>query len=157
MPGRFRISLVGPDGFFASQIEARGGTIRDGLLEVSEGSDVTLSVTASNATGEVRGLVVDGDRPLEGVLVVLAPVPLQTGEPNRDARNHGYQTESDGSFDFRLIPTGRYLLFAVDNSQLEYARPDIVGPYLSRAREIDIPARTVTEERIPLVSPLPAR
>jgi hypothetical protein len=157
MPGRFRVSLGGTDGFFASQIEARGGTIRDGLLEVSEGSDVSLSVTASNATGEVRGFVVDGDRPLEGVLVVLAPAPAQKGELNRDARYHGYQTESDGSFNFRSIPAGRYLLFAVDNSQLEYARPDIVGPYLSRAREIDIGPRTVTEERIPLASPLPTR
>ena len=154
-PGRFRLSCGGPDGFFASQIEARGGTIRDGILEVSEGSDVSLSITASNETGGVRGFVVDGDRGIEGALVVLAPESGElSGELNNDARYRSYQTESDGSFDFRSIPTGRYLLFAVDNSQLEYARPDVIALYRSRAKEIDIHAGASTDERISIAQPI---
>ncbi len=157
-PGRFRFSLGGPDGFFASQIEARGGTINDGFLEISEGSDVSLLISASNETGGVRGFVVDGDRGVEGALVVLAPVSSKSGELsgdlNKDARYRGYQTESDGSFDFRSVPAGRYLLFAVDNSQLEYARPDVIALYRSRAKEIDIRTGDSTEERIPLALPI---
>jgi hypothetical protein len=153
-PGRFRITLGGRDGFLASEIEARGGSIKDGILEISEGSDVILSITASNESGDLRGFVVDGDRPLEGVLAVLAPAGGQKGELTVTPR--AFQTESDGSFNFRSIPAGHYLLFAVDDSQLEYARPDVIAPYLPGAKEIEIRSRTSAEERIPLAPP-PAR
>ncbi len=144
MPGHFRFALGGPAGFFASQVEARGGTFKDGLLEVFEDSDVNLSVTASNEIGELRGFVIDGDHPIEGVLVVLASAPGQT---------RAFQTESDGSFDFRSTPAGRYRLFAVDNTELEYARPDVIAPYLPGAREIEVVSGSSKEERIPITSP----
>ncbi len=152
--GRYRFSLGGADGFFASQIEIRGGSIRDGLLEVSEARDVNLLITASNEIGGVRGFVADGDHSIEGVLVVLAPVAGRSGESGNEIRYRSFQTESDGSFDFRSIPAGRYLLFAVDDSQLEYARPDVIALYRSRAKEIDIRAGGSTEERIPLSLPV---
>jgi hypothetical protein len=60
----------------------------------------------------------------------------------------GYQTESDGSFDFRDIPAGRYLLFAVDDTGFEYANPAAVGPYLPAAKPVTIEAHGSLTERI---------
>jgi hypothetical protein len=153
MPGRYQFRLGGGDGFFATRIEARGGSMKDGLIEVSEGNDVTLSITAGDDTGVLRGFVADGDRVRESVLVVLVPDTGQKRGSSIDAQPRIYQTESDGSFDFRSVPTGRYFLFAVDDFEFEYARPEVLAPWLSRARQVDIQARTATEERIPLTSP----
>ncbi len=149
LPGRFIVSLTSADGFYVSEMTARNASLNGRVLEVTEGNDVTLSITAANETGTLKGFVVDGDRPLEGMLVVLAPVP---GEFIGDTPRI-YQTESDGSFDFRLVRAGRYRLFAVDDGQFEYARPEVVAPWLPRAKEIVIAPRSSGEERIPLTPP----
>jgi len=148
--GHFRFSLGGADGFFASQIEARGGTIDDNRLEVFEDRDVSLSVTASNEIGQLQGFVVDGDHPVEGALVVLYAAPGQGGTSGSEGRYRSFQTESDGSFDFHSVPAGRYILFAVEDSQLEYGRRDVVAPFLRDAKGIEISPRSSSEVRIPI-------
>jgi hypothetical protein len=151
-PGHFRFGLASQDGFFASRIEAQGGRIEDDRLEV-EDRDVSLAVTASNAVGQVRGFVVDDENPVEGALVVLYAAPGRSSASGSDARYRSFQTESDGSFDFRSVPAGRYFLFAVNDSELEYGRPDVVAPYLRGAKEIDVGLGNSTDVRISMTLP----
>ena len=142
--------------FLLREIEARGGSLKDGILEISEGSDVTLSITASNESGDLRGFVVDGDRPLEGVLAVLAPAGGQKGELTVTPRV--FQTEERyGSFNFRrFLRRSLSLVLRSTTLSSNMPGPDVIAPYLSGAKEIEIRSRTAAEERIPLAPP-PAR
>jgi hypothetical protein len=38
-----------------------------------------------------------------------------------------FQTDSDGSFDYKDVPAGDYVLFAVEDTSFEYANPAAVG------------------------------
>jgi hypothetical protein len=66
-----------------------------------------------------------GEKPVEGVLVVLAP----SSGAHDQVRHRGFQTDSDGSFDFQNVPAEDYLLFAVEDTGLEYITPGIHRPF----------------------------
>ena len=147
--GEYRIGVVGV-GFFVSHSEAAGVPFRDGLLTVTEGDAGTVSLTISNETGRLNGFVMNGDRPAAAVMVVLA----RAEESRNPVHYRGYQTESDGSFDYRNIPAGSYSLFAVEDTSFEYANPDAVRPYLADAKAVRIEPHGMSTERIPVT---PAR
>jgi len=144
--GRYRPRISGTDGYFASEIHLDGADYRDGVVELVEGETVTLRMVASDEIGRVRGFVVLGDQPVEGALVVLAAA---TGPAGPDS-SHGFQTDSDGSFDFQHIPAGDYFLFAVEDLKLEYANPASIKPYLDGAKQIRVEPHGTNSERISL-------
>jgi hypothetical protein len=90
----------------------------------------------------------NGSRPAEAVMAVLAPVE----EPQNPGRYRGYQTESDGSFNFTNVPAGRYYLFAVDDTAFEYASPTTIRPYAADARVVTIESHGSSTERIPITA-----
>ncbi len=142
--GTYRPAIRAAAGIFTGGIEVTGVRFHDGLLDLSEGDSATISITASDESGSLSGFVMNGDQPLEAVLAVLAPA----ADSERPASYYGYQTESDGSFDFRNVPAGRYFLFAVDDTAFEYANPAMVGPYLTSAKSVTIEAHGASTERI---------
>ena len=87
---------------------------------------------------------------MQGVLVVLAPA---VGVRNQ-IRYRGFQTDSDGTFDFQNVPSGDYLLFAVEDTELEYAHPTAVFPFLARAKDAKIGVHTVHSEKTGLTKAL---
>ena len=131
---RVRFLLSSDDGFFVSKMSVDGASVKDGVIEMVDGAKVQLNVVASNETGRLKGVAMDGDKPAPGVTVVLAPA---TGA-NDPLRYLGYLTESDGSFDWPSVPAGDYVLFAVDNRELEYANPTISSPYLAGGKRVRI-------------------
>ncbi len=146
--GSYRPAIRAAAGIFTSGIEVTGARFHDGVLDLSEGDSATISVTASDESGGLSGFVMNGDQPLEAVLVVLAPA----ADAEKTASYRGYQTESDGSFDFKNIPAGRYLLFAVDDTALEYANPDVIRPWLASAKPVTIETHGTSSERISLTA-----
>jgi len=146
--GKYRPILVGNDGLFISQIGAEGAPLEDGLLEITDGASIQLNIVASNDVGRVKGFVKNGGGPVAGVLVVLSP--KQESKNPYDYR--GYQTDSDGSFDYQNIPAGDYILFAVDRFDLEYTNPEVVRPYLSLATSVHVTAHAVANEQISVVA-----
>ncbi len=82
-------------------------------------------------------------------MVVLAPA----SGAHDQVTYRGFQTDSDGSFDFQNVPVGDYLLIAVEDTQLEYANPIAVRPYLTNAKPVHIEAHGVYSEKIPLTAP----
>jgi len=142
----FRPILRGTDGFFASHIEVEGADFRDGLVTPAEGATVNIRIVASDRTGRIDGLVMDGDTPVEGVWVVLAPVSL----PTNWSLYHGFQTDSDGSFDWPNIPAGDYFLFAAKAPYLEYTNPSALGPYLTGAERVTVAPHGRLTKRLPV-------
>jgi hypothetical protein len=142
--GQFRIAVAGAPGFYVARTEVSGATYRDGLLTVADGETPTLSLTLSDETGSLNGIVMNGDQPVPGVLTVLVPA----GESENPAPHRAFQTESDGSFNFQNVQAGKYYFFAVDNTALEYANPQAVRLYLADAKIVTIVARGSSTEHI---------
>jgi hypothetical protein len=141
--GRFRPYVYGSARMFIEEMSAEGAPLKDGVLELAGNAGVHLKILVGEEAGRLKGFAMSGDTPVPEVLVVLTP---RSGcfEPL------GFQTESDGSFDYETVPAGDYLLFAVDKLDFEYANPEVIRPYLSKAAAVHIPADGVIEQRIPL-------
>jgi hypothetical protein len=78
-------------------------------------------------------------------MVVLAP------DGSTDPyRYRGFQTDSDGSFDFAAVPAGDYILFAVNDVEFEYASLEIVRPYLASGKRVRIEPHAIATDNIPL-------
>jgi hypothetical protein len=133
---KFRAAVRGTDGYFASEIRVEGADFRDGVLDMVDGAVVTLRIVASDETGRVQGFVRDGDRPVEGAAVVLAPVSL----PKDWMAYRGFQTDSDGSFDWPNVTAGDYLLFATFEQGLEYTKPAALRAYVAGAERVKVEA-----------------
>ena len=103
-----------------------------------------LSMEVSNEAGRAKGLVMNGDKPMAGVLVVLAPRDSATAR----ILPRGFQTDSDGSYDFINVPAGDYLLFTSERIDLEYTTADTIKPYLSSATPVTIEAHQVLTENL---------
>ncbi|MGO9096383.1 MAG: carboxypeptidase regulatory-like domain-containing protein [Bryobacteraceae bacterium] len=148
---RFRPVLYGEGGFFIAELTADGAPLPKGVVDLAQNPVVHLSILASNETGRVRGFAMNGGRPAPAVLVVLAP-----RAPSDNPYDYlGYQTESDGSFDYEHVRPGDYFLFAVDRLDLEYANPGALRPYLASATTLRVEPRKVYDERPILVTAAP--
>lgn len=121
--------------------------MRDGRIQIAEGDSAKLALFLSNQTGRLNGFVVDGDKPLSAVLAVLVPKVETNSSPH-----YGYQTESDGSFDFTGVPAGDYYFFAVEETEFEYANPAVFSEYFPVAKQIRIEAGKTLTEKIPIVT-----
>jgi hypothetical protein len=147
--GRYRPTISGMDGYFAARVEASGAEFRDGVLDLREGSSVTLRMVASDEVGRVHGFVMNGGHTVSGVLVVLAPAAAST-----DYTTYlGFQTDSDGSFDYQRVRAGDYFLFAASDLALEYTNPPMIRPYLDLAKRIHVDSRGAYSEKIPVSKP----
>ena len=151
--GRQRVQMTGADGFFASQITAEGAELDGPFVDIVPGASVQLSIVASDEIGTLKGFVMDGDKPVAGVLAVLAP-KSDSKDPG-DYR--GFQTDSDGSFDYQNVRAGDYVLFAVERVDLEYANPAAVRPYLASGKPVTIPAHASIVENASLAPPIPSK
>lgn len=146
--GKWRATLTGPDGLFITQLTAEGGNLQNGRVDIGPGAAIRLNITASDETGDVKGHVVAGEKPVAGVLVVLAP----GGSDRRFETPRSFQTDSDGSFDMAKLPAGEYVLFATEQLDLEYANPEAVRPYLAAGKSVEVKAGSVWSGDIGLVA-----
>jgi hypothetical protein len=131
-PGSYR-PLVGTA---RKMIPLRSVTL-DGVLAKEEMVEI-----AANAKLELLGLVhgsmvsgtvVRNGDPEEGVLALLAP--RQESANPLDYR--GFQTDSDGSFEFEGLVAGEYVLIVLEDwLDFEYANPAAVRPYLETGRPV---------------------
>ncbi len=150
-PGRRRVQISGADGFFAAQITSEGAAIGGLVIDIAPGAGVRLNIIASDEIGSLRGFVMNGDRPVPGVLAVLAPKD-NSSDPGA---YRGFQTDSDGSFDYQNVRAGEYILFAVERLDLEYANPVAVRPYLASAKPVHIGAHAAVVENASLAPFIP--
>jgi hypothetical protein len=141
---RLRMLLSGGDGLFITRMSVEGASVKDGLIEVMDGAAVKVDLTAGAKNGSLNGFVVNGDKPVPMVMVVLVPAS-SSANPNGP---YGFQTDSDGSFDFTAVPAGDYVLFAVDDREFEYANPAVLRPYLTTGKRISIEPQAIRTERI---------
>jgi len=102
--------------------------VLDGLVDLPESGAVQLEIVAAGDGARVKGKVRTGDKPVSGLLVVLAPI-----QPSLNSDDYyAYRSDSDGSFDFRGVRPGDYKAFASSDDQLEYGNRAAIEKYLSQ-------------------------
>jgi hypothetical protein len=129
--GRYDIVLHSP-GLYIKSVSARNARVADGLVDLPESGPVQLEIVAAGDGARVKGKVQSGGKPMSGVQVVLAP-SQQSANPDD---YHGYESDSDGTFDFRAVRPGDYTIFAIDDGHLEYGNGAAIGKYLAAGKAV---------------------
>jgi protocatechuate 3,4-dioxygenase beta subunit len=152
-PGVYDLSILSDDWnwlYPVASINSNGQTRLKNRITVSD-QPLTLAVTLSTIDTLIEGFArkarvpsdrstisgVEAGNGLAGVMVVLVP---------NDPANHLDlfrldQSDSDGSFALRGVAPGQYTIVAIEDGWgLEWARPEVIGRYLSGGSAV-----TVTE------------
>lgn len=140
--GKYRVVLRGP-GYFASEVRVEGADFRGGVVTLDNGQTATISIVASDEMGSLKGTLTQAGKTVIGAMVVLAPTA-----GSADTLYRGFQTDSDGSYDFQNVRTGEYFLFASPDPDIEYTNPKAVQPYLKGARLVRVTRQAATQEDI---------
>jgi len=141
--GRHQVTLAAP-GLYVRSVTARNARVSDGLVDLPEKGPVQLEIVAAADGAHIRGKVRADGKPVCGALVVLAPA-----RPSANADDyHGYQSDSDGTFDFPSIKPGDYTIFATNDWQLEFANPAAIEKYLAAGKRVKAAPRGSVELEI---------
>jgi Carboxypeptidase regulatory-like domain len=141
--GRYMIQFASKD-LYIKSVTARNARVADGMIELPESGPVQLEITVAGDVGRVKGKVRSGDKPVSGDKVVLAP----SQESAAIVDYHAYISDSDGTFDFRGVKPGSYLLFATPNVDLEYGDRAALAQYLASAKTVRVAPKGTVELRI---------
>ena len=140
--GKYRVVLRA-SGYFASEVRVEGADFRDGVVSLDNGQTAAISIVASDEMGSLKGTLTQAGKTVVGAMVVLAPA-TRSG----DTLYRGFQTDSDGTYDFQNVRTGEYYLFLSPDPDIEYTSPKAVQPYLKGARLVRITRKAITVEDI---------
>lgn len=147
--GRYEVVLNSNQQLYIKSISAQNARVADGQVELPEAGPVKLEIVASGDGARVKGKVRTAGKPVSGVEVILVP-RKESGNPE-DC--HGYQSDSDGSFDFTGIKPGDYLLFATKEWPIEYADRAAIQSYLPLAKTVKAMPKGTVDIQLELVHP----
>ena len=104
-----------------------------------------LTIEASEGVGQIEGTVMNGDKPVSGTMVVLAPQEISDNASlfRRD------QSDSDGTFTLRDVVPGRYTALAIQKGwDLEWASPEALRPYLAKGTPVVVSGKEKLEIKV---------
>jgi protocatechuate 3,4-dioxygenase beta subunit len=143
--GRYVVSLGNAPGYAIRNISATGARVSGRTIEITGAEAVELTIAASEGVAQIEGTVINGDKPLSGTMVVLAPQEMadNTSLFRRD------QSDSDGTFTLRDVVPGRYTALAIQNGwDLEWASPESLRPYLAKGTPVVVSGKEKLEIKI---------
>ena len=131
-PGHYR-PLVGTARkmIHLRSVTLNGAMAKEEMVEIA--ADAKLELLGLVRGGVVSGTVSRRGEPVAGALVLLAPHQESANPLAYD----GFETDSDGSFEFEGLPAGEYVLIVREEwADFEYADPAAVRPYLETGRAV---------------------
>lgn len=139
---RYELVFNGPEDLYVAGIAATNAKVSGRVVELGTGGPVQLKVSLARGRSSMTGRVMKNGAAAPGAMVLLLPAGFEApGLIRRD------QSDGDGTFSLTDITPGRYLLVAVEaNDELEYAKPEAMQAYLSRAKKVVVePGRKYDE------------
>jgi hypothetical protein len=135
--GRYELQLADSE-LYIKTVAVKGASYAHGELDVSDGSNIQISIKAAKGVSKVTGVATKNDHPFGGAMVLLIPREFSHGAYiPRD------QSDSDGTFALTAVPPGRYTLLAIeDGRELAYHDPAAIAPYLEEGQVIAVPLNT---------------
>lgn len=134
-PGEYTVQVSTSTGLLdVVQMAASGAEVHGHRITVGSDS-VLLAAMVSRGSVSISGFARRDGTGVGGVLVLLVPEHQQD---NSDLFRLD-QSDSDGSFTLSRVLPGNYTLVAIENGwSLEWARPEVVAPYLARGVKLRI-------------------
>ena len=132
-PGEYEIRVRSDNiTLVVTELGADGVRIAGSRLKVRD-RPVELSVVASKPMGSISGFITKNGKPTSGVFLVLVPANGNEASPAWMQN----QSDSDGSFIFTNVISGRYTLVAIERGwTLEWRRPEVINRYLANGVKI---------------------
>jgi len=133
-PGTYDLVIQNTPGYQVKALTATGAQVSGLSIQITA-SRVQLSVVATHAVAHLTGVVLDGDKPYPGAMVVL--VPRASGSSPILFRRD--QSDSDGTFNLLEVVAGSYLAIAIEDGwDLDWASSSVLQPYLKNATPVEV-------------------
>jgi hypothetical protein len=140
-PGRYELRLTGS--FCMKSVTVKGADYSRGELEVRDGVEIQISITAAKGVS-LNGVATKDGQPYGGATVLLIPQDFSHG-----AYIPRYQSDSDGTFTLDGVAPGNYTLLGIEDSrELAYHDPAAIAPYLKQGQMIQVPPPPGTETKV---------
>jgi protocatechuate 3,4-dioxygenase beta subunit len=144
-PGNFELVVLEPQALFIRSLTSANAKTSGRSFEITAAQDVSITINASKGTGRISGVALKKEKPEAGVMVVLAPLDLQSN-PALFRRD---QSDSDGSFALNSIVPGRYTLLAIEDGwDLEWADPAVLQKFITGGEKVDIASNEKTNVQV---------
>ena len=125
-PGAYEVHVANAADFFVWGISADGALVSGTLLDIKHPGRIRLSVVATRSLGTIKGFATKNGTAAPGCMVVLVPRNL-----NNRALYRRDQSDSDGSFFLRSVLPGDYVVFAINDWDVEWSKPENTKTYLT--------------------------
>jgi hypothetical protein len=136
--GSYRVRVWGyPEDYYVKSAREGGSeTLESGLTINHSQPPSHLEIDLSSGGGRVDGSVLQGQNPVPGAWVVLAPDLLHR---DREEMYSMKATDNSGRFSLLGLPTGDFKLFALEPVQgTNYTDPDFFGEFEGRGTPVHI-------------------
>jgi protocatechuate 3,4-dioxygenase beta subunit len=144
-PGNFEIMIIDPQALFIRGLTSANVKTSGRSFEIAAAQDVSITINASTGNGRITGVALKKDKPAPGVMIVLAPLDLQSN-PALFRRD---QADSDGTFELNFVVPGRYTLMAIEDGwDLEWADPAVLQKYIAGGETVKIAPNEKTEVQV---------
>jgi hypothetical protein len=151
-PGNWEMWVTsGDDGLPVVSTTINGHTRAGNLIAVAD-QPLEVVATVQPAETRVEGIAQKDGKGLAGVMIVLVP---------QNPGTHGDlfcldQTDSDGSFSLQQVAPGSYTVVAIEDGwELDWARPEVIGRYLSQG--IAVTVKEDSPKLVRLSTPVPVQ
>lgn len=132
-PGRYTVEMDNRD-FWIKSLIVSGARMRGNILEKSSPGPLQFAMIVVKGGSAVEGKVMNAGEPFAGAMVLLVPAD---SEHNPEFRRD--ESDSDGTFSLQVVPPGSYIVLALEHGWgMEWAKPEVLKPYLAKGKRITI-------------------
>lgn len=134
-PGLYAVE-VNPNGQYYVQSARSGSTdlLEQGLTVAPAGSNEPIDIVLRDDFATLEGSLAFGPESESATIIVMS-----ANSPNAVPQRNVVLTNTVHSFYIPQLAPGEYQILAVDNpDELEYANPEAVRRYLSKARDVSL-------------------
>ena len=139
-PDEYDVSVITEQGsrMAVANMAATGGQLSGHVLKVAN-RPVKLAIVVGEAKAAVNGIATLRGAAAPGVFILLVPGDSRSASEQLQTN----QSDLDGSFNFPHVPAGTYTVVAIEQGwKLDWARPEVITPFLARGVKIAVPADT---------------
>jgi hypothetical protein len=131
-------------------MEVQGAAAAGDMVDIPETGPVEIEIAVDARAEDLAGRVTADGNPQPGAIVML----VQREGWKYTASYRFDQTDSDGTFRWRSVPKGEYLMFAFDRGLFDdYDDPDTIRKLLPIAQPVTVggqPGQSVEVKLLPM-------
>lgn len=135
-PGQYEVYVTKGQSLMPLSVTAKGAILRGGILDIPASGEISVTIVAdASPQRNVPGRVLRGDKPEGGLLALLVP---KNNWQNLAAYRVD-QSDSDGTFAWRGVAPGEYLMFAFEDGEpSDYASSEVIAKLAPKGQEVTI-------------------